>query len=166
MRISRQHMFMQMAEVAAMRSTCFRGNTGALVIFDNDVVSMGYNGPPSGDVHCKGNACELHNGGCARSVHAEVNAIDKAMGKWVGGKLFGCDLYSLSGPCPGCTERIIYSQVSRVFYRHPYRILDGIRSLIDHKVAVYRVMPAGTIIEEATNRIIDPESMARVATHG
>lgn len=148
--------------MAARRSTCSRASVGALIVANNDVVSIGYNGPPPGDEHCKGNACERSaTGGCLRSVHAEENAIDRAQRK-IGADLYGCDIYVTFAPCRACAETIIGSCISRVFYRHPYRIRDGIE-LLKSKVciALYRVTPAGIIIEERSGDIISPEGLYR-----
>lgn len=163
-RISRQQMFMGMTEWAAMRSTCFRGNTGALVVHNNDIVSMGYNGPPSGDDHCRGNECELTSGGgCQRSLHAEHNALRRATEKLITLEspilISECDLYTLSGPCPVCAMSIYKHGIKRVFYRHPYRTSEGVHRLVEWGVKVYRVLPAGMIVAETTHLIVDPENL-------
>jgi dCMP deaminase len=44
--------FMQMAELASTRAACVRRKVGAVIVKDNQVLSTGYNGPPSGIVHC------------------------------------------------------------------------------------------------------------------
>ena len=76
MRISRDLMFMMMAEAAARRSTCRRLNVGAILTYQNNVVSIGYNGPPPGEPHCYGGDCGVPM--CTRSIHAEFNAIVRA----------------------------------------------------------------------------------------
>jgi hypothetical protein len=68
MRITRPQLWMGMAEIAAQRATCFRGSCGAILVKDNDVVSIGYNGPPSGEEHCQGNDCVLTATGRLRQV--------------------------------------------------------------------------------------------------
>lgn len=155
-RISRQVMYMDMAEVAARRATCYRGNVGALLIREPDIFSIGYNGPPSGEEHCHGNACERSTtGGCARSVHAERNAITR-QGRW---PVPGADLYCTYSPCPECAAFIRMAQVRRVFYRHEYRLREGINNLVDYGIQVYRVSSAGIIISEPGRLIIDPETL-------
>lgn len=154
-RISRHHAWMQMAEVAAMRSTCYRGNSGCFIVLRADVVSMGYNGPPSGEPHCRGNACELTNsGGCLRSIHAEANAIHRAELKLGRGKLHECDLYTTSAPCVDCAEHILNSGIKRMFYRYPYRVVQGLE-MVRKYISVYRITPSGIIIAEDTGMICD-----------
>lgn len=156
MRISREQMFLDMAEVAARRSTCYRGNTGAIIVKDNDILSMGYNGPPSGAEHCKGNKCELNqDGGCQRSVHAEWNALQRAKEKMQAMLLTHCDLYTLSGPCPRCADGILHAGIWRVFYRHPYRDPSGVEKLLDSKTLVYRVISSGLVIDIRSNTICE-----------
>lgn len=157
MRINRQTMFMDMAEVASRRATCFRGNIGALVVSpDHDVTSMGYNGPASGEPHCKGMICEkTEDGGCLRSLHAEENAIKRALKKVP--SLAGFDLYTTSNPCPRCADLIVSNEFRRVYYRHPYRVKEGLDTLQRAGVPVYRVSAAGVIISEKTGLVL-PEA--------
>ena len=43
--------YMQMAELAATRSTCLRRNVGAVIVVDNHAVATGYNGAPKAMGH-------------------------------------------------------------------------------------------------------------------
>lgn len=155
MRISRPQMFMEMAEVASRRATCLRGNIGAILTYKNDVISMGYNGPPSGEDHCYGNSCPLHNSGCTRSLHAEKNAWDRALLKMPHLQCMLMDMYCTSAPCPSCASLV---GVSRFFYRYPYRLMaEGIDRLHAKGTSVYRILQSGSVIREKTGEIIDPE---------
>lgn len=156
MRISREDMFMSMAEVAARRSTCSRGNVGAIVVRNNDAVSIGYNGPRSGEIHCTGTSCELSpTGGCLRSVHAECNAIERAMDK-VEVSLGGCDLYCTYSPCLECAKKIVNNYVSRFFYRYSYRDPNGLDYLkLTEEMKIYRVTPSGFIIDARTGELCE-----------
>lgn len=49
--------FMKMAELAASRSNCMKKANGAVITFDNRVVSTGYNGTPFGIVNCMDGGC-------------------------------------------------------------------------------------------------------------
>lgn len=161
MRISRFHMFMNMAEVAAMRSTCQRGNVAALVTQGNDILAMGYNGPPSGDPHCLGNDCVLSDtGGCSRSIHAEANAISRARLK-LKSSLEDCDVYCTYSPCLECAKLIFNAYTNRFFYRYSYRLTDGLEFLLKNSrsMGIYRISPAGYIISERTGRNIAAEDI-------
>lgn len=147
-RIPREAMFLDMAEAASRRSTCFRGNTGALIVYYNDIVSMGYNGPPSGEEHCKGNDCEINpvTGGCQRSLHAEQNAINRAILKKA--DLVNCYLYTTSAPCTSCADQILHNNIGRIYFRYPYRDEEGLYKLISSEsIQVFRVTTAGFIVQ-------------------
>lgn len=152
-RISRQVMFMEMAEAAAKRSSCARGNVGALLVQGNNVVSIGYNGPPPGEPHCTGPGC-APTGKCTRSIHAERNAIMRY------GRLMceDVDLYTTSSPCIDCARLIISREMRRVFYRHPYRLNEGLSALLAAGVQTYKVSAAGHIIEELSGNLIELEA--------
>lgn len=151
MRISREQMFMIFARGASLRSTCYRGNAGAVIVMDNNPVSIGYNGPPSGEEHCKGNACELNaGGGCLRSDHAEINAIKRLP---IGIELNSKTMYITTSPCPACAEAILDRQdIETVIFENEYRIPDGWKMLIG-RIAVFRLSPAGYLINMRTNEV-------------
>lgn len=151
MRISRDQMFMEIAHTVSKRSTCFRGNVGAIVVRDNSIVSIGYNGPPAGEEHCLGNSCPLTEaGGCSRSYHAEENALSRYDQKGI-----SLALYCTHGPCPACARLILAHPVQRVVYATPYRLAEGEQILIRHLVRVERLTPAGYLIDIATGKLVE-----------
>ena len=137
MRISRQHMFIEMAHTVSKRATCFRLNVGALLVVRNRIVGMGYNGQEPGEEHCK-SMCEP---GECNTTHAEINCLKHAhFTKEVG------DLYCTDSPCQKCATYIVDSGlVGRVFYDRPYRDHLPLHFLEDHQVEVYRVLHAGIV---------------------
>lgn len=158
MRISRHQMWMGMASLAAQRSTCYRGNVGCVIVRDDrDVMAIGYNGPPSGDDHCKGNDCETNaDGGCRRSIHAEENALRRLPHNLMLAHDTQLDLYVTSNPCPSCAERIVeYGHIQRVFYQSPYRIKAGIPILNAGKIQVLRLSPSGYLVDEETGKVLE-----------
>jgi len=70
--------FMQIAKVVASRSTCPRASVGAVIVKDNRILSTGYNGAPSGELHCITVGCLIINNHCERTIHAETNAVVQA----------------------------------------------------------------------------------------
>lgn len=60
-RISWNDYFMEMCDLVAKRSTCLRRKIGAVIVKDNQVLATGYNGAPSGTIHCSD-----IEGGCMR----------------------------------------------------------------------------------------------------
>lgn len=152
-RISRPQLFMMMARAAAMRSTCFRLNVGAVVVIDNRPVSIGYNGTPAGAPHCGGNDCpgKLH---CQETIHAEVNAL-LHIPDHIGIRT-DADLYVTHSPCAHCAEQITKpnSPIARVFFEATYRNTDHLADLA-REVELYQVTPAGFVIDWITGAVIE-----------
>jgi dCMP deaminase len=154
MRISRPQMFMEIAHVVSRRSTCFRLNVGAVVTAHGRIVSIGYNGQPPGARHCQGNDCPGREG-CHETIHAEINALGHVP-VGVTGRL---QVYVTDSPCIDCARVIVNSgqgRIDRVFYDRPYRLgQHGIDYLMENDIAVYRITPAGYVIDQASGRILD-----------
>ncbi len=127
MRPSWKKYFVEMAKLAATRSTCLRRQVGAVVVKDNRVLSTGYNGSPQHTAHCE----DL--GGClreklgipsgqrheiCRAVHAEQNAIVQAAKHGV--SIDGADLYCTHQPCSICAKLIINAGIKNVYYVDGY----------------------------------------------
>lgn len=148
MRISRQQMFMLMAEAAAKRSTCFRLNVGAIIVSNNNVLSIGYNGPPSGAPHCTGNECPGKDH-CKLTIHAEQNAIDRAASL----PRFS-DMYVTDSPCDDCASLLKQHNFRRLFFQSPYRVIAPVEKLLTH-MEVYQVTPAGFVINWATREFAE-----------
>ena len=67
--------FIRIAKEVASRATCPRAAVGAVIVKDNRIISVGYNGAPRGLPHCEDVGCDIQDGHCKRSIHAETNAI-------------------------------------------------------------------------------------------
>lgn len=150
-RISRHQLWMGISQVAALRSTCYRGSNGAVIVDGRNLISIGYNGPASGEPHCRGSACERGgDGGCYRSIHAEANALHR-----LGALLpFGMDIYTTTSPCGFCARAIVESGLTRVFYQTAYRNVTPLDYLRLKEVQVYRVTPAGHVVDDATDELM------------
>lgn len=148
-------MFMQMAQVVAKRATCFRLNVGAVVTVDNRVVSIGYNGAPAGEPHCRGHHCPGADG-CKETIHAEINAL-RYVPPTTG--LLQKDMYVTDSPCIDCALAIAKARVKRVFYSVPYRDTAGLDYLNMQGVSCYRVLPGGYVIDWNTKALVDAETL-------
>ena len=128
-RISRDEMFMQMAEIASQRSTCSRLQVGCIIttMDGTAIVGIGYNGNARG----LANACDTDIPGECGCIHAEVNALIKA--PYHEGNL---TLYTTISPCGDCAKLILNSRVTRVVYRHLYRNPSGLNLLLERGVEV------------------------------
>ena len=158
MRITRPQMFMEIAQVAAKRSTCMRLNVGAIIVQDRTPISFGYNGAPSGAPHCAGNSCPgKHH--CHETVHAEVNAIRRLPVSAIedAGEC-PMDLYVTDSPCESCfsyVQRV--GLIHRIFFGNPYRITTHL-DVYKGDIGIYRVLPAGYVIDWRTKELVDVEA--------
>lgn len=144
-------MFMAMARIISQRSSCFRLNVGCIITIDNRPVSIGYNGPPAGEDHCRGNDCPLSSsGGCIRSLHAEANALN-----WYKSDEKSMTLYVTHSPCESCCSLILTRKVESVIYEAEYRITTGLDTLVGAGIKVYRLSPSGYLIDRKTNLVKD-----------
>lgn len=125
-RPSRDEVFMNIAITLANRSVCLSKRVGSLITREGRVRSVGYNGPVSGEEHCK----ECQGKACNISVHAEANAIAFAAKEGV--SVEGCTLYCTLAPCINCAKLIVQSGIKRVVFLDYYRLDEGITFLSKH----------------------------------
>lgn len=119
--------FMDMARLASRRSSCIRRAVGAVLVKDRRMLATGYNGVPSGMVHCEQAGClrdrmnvpsgERHE--LCRGLHAEQNAIIQAA--FHGVSIRDADLYCTNLPCIICAKMLINAGVRRIVYLEGYR---------------------------------------------
>ena len=130
--------FMELAVYASRRSTCPRKAVGAVIVRNNSVLATGYNGSVAGLEHCTDVGCLMIDNHCARTIHAEANAIIQAAR--LGHPIDGATLYTSAFPCWNCFKTIVNSGIVEVVYCESYRpdenVLDSI-SKLNYKVRQY-----------------------------
>lgn len=158
MRPTRPQMFMEIAQVVAKRSTCMRLNVGAVIVQNRRIVSIGYNGAPSGKPHCSGNDCPgKHH--CHETTHAEMNALlHLSPGlTTLNGMVKDLDLYVTDSPCSDCWNNIVTGGlIKRIFFGTPYRVNEHLT--FKDGPEVYRVLPAGYVMDWKTKELVDVET--------
>lgn len=103
---------------------------GAVIERDRRIISTGYNGAPPNQPHCTEVGCSPGvDGGCTRTIHAEVNAI--AFAARHGVSVHGARMWCTHSPCRICAMVIASAGIDTVFYNEKYRIEDGIFLLED-----------------------------------
>ena len=125
---------MDAAEVYAQLSSSERLKVGCVVVKNDRIISIGYNGMPSG----WSNECEDENGQTKKEVlHAEANAITKiARGS---DSADGSVLFCTASPCIDCAKLIYQAGIDTVYYRDYYRSDEGIQFLKRSGVQVTKV---------------------------
>lgn len=121
--------YMDLALLVSTWSTCYQSNrnVGAVIVKNNRILTVGYNGAPSGVKNC------YERGECLRrkleipsgtkrevcySIDAEQNAIVQAAK--LGLNTEGSTVYVTHQPCSICTRILISAGVKRVVYKYPY----------------------------------------------
>lgn len=122
---------MQMAATIANRTACYFHKAGSVFVDDNHrIISVGFNGPSTGDYHCLEEGCAKVHGDPVtgeikrcRGVHGEINAIINAGDTQ---RLRGSTLYTTLFPCYDCMKALNNVGVKKIIYFEDYlRILDG-----------------------------------------
>jgi len=114
--------YMDLAVSVSKQGTCPRAGVGAVIVRDDRVLSLGFNGSPRYTPHCKDAGCWIEKRGetvsCVRSVHAEANAIANAA--YMGVSTKGGYIFTTHYPCVNCLKLIINAGISQIFYEIPY----------------------------------------------
>ena len=129
---------MKVAQIYASLSTAIRLKVGAIVVKDNRVLSIGYNGMPSGwDNNCEevigqvlddnGRIVETRLKTKPEVIHAEANAIAKLAKSTDSGD--GADMFLTHAPCIDCAKQIFTSGIKKVYFGEHYRNEDGLTFL-------------------------------------
>lgn len=131
--------YMKTAETFAELSHARRLHVGAIVVKDDRIISIGYNGMPAGwDNNCEYEGIELNpvtntktgNGILTTRpevLHAESNAISKLARSSESGE--GATMFITHAPCMECSKLIYQSGIRRVYFGSAYRDDSGIRFL-------------------------------------
>lgn len=140
---------MKTAEIFSELSHARRLHVGAIVVKDDRIISIGYNGMPTGwDNNCEyevtefqteyGVGSKLVTTGELKTkpevLHAETNAIAKLARSNESG--LGADIFITHAPCLDCAKLIYQSGISRVWYGAQYRDSAGVDFLKKSGVTV------------------------------
>jgi len=129
--------FMDCAERFAQLSHATRAKVGAIIVKDNRIISIGYNGMPSGwDNVCEEHVVDNVFQTKPEVLHAETNAIAKVAQSSESSK--GSELFCTHLPCMECAKLIHQSGIVTVYYREEYQSAKGTgkQFLIDSGIEV------------------------------
>jgi dCMP deaminase len=136
---------MAVAETYAGLSTATRLKVGAIVVKDDRIISIGYNGMPAGwDNNCEyeaapgfGEAIPPIIKSKPEVLHAETNAIAKLARSNESG--LNATMFITHAPCLDCAKLIYQSGISNVYYRNAYRENTGVEFLLKSGVEVEQI---------------------------
>lgn len=138
--------FVEIAELASKRATCIRRKVGALIVQENNILSTGYNGVPSGIEHCTPETCIRNvrnipsgqNLDICRGLHAEQNAILQAAKHGI--SIRGAKIYVSTFPCLTCAKMIINSGIDEIIYKEDYQDDESKRMLKEANIKIRRIV--------------------------
>ena len=133
---------MKVAETYASLSTAVRLKVGTIVVKDDRIISIGYNGMPSGwDNNCEYLEHRIAQEPLLKSkpevLHAETNAIAKLARSSESG--LGATMFITHAPCLDCAKLIYQTGISTVYYRNTYRENNGVEFLLKGGIDVKQI---------------------------
>ena len=149
--------YMKVAETFAGLSSARRLHVGAIIVKDDRIISIGYNGMPSGwDNNCE-DEIYCDDGEYKKQLypkeadqwisynlktkpevlHAETNAIAKLAKSTESGD--GAHMFITHAPCLDCAKLVYQSGINSVYYRNSYRSSEGLEFLQKAGVVVTKV---------------------------
>lgn len=162
--------FLMMAKLAATRSTCLAFPVGAVIVKNRQVLATGYNGSPSGSVHCTTQgfcypgltSCDSSSSLPSRAVHAEANAIAQAARHGISTQ--GASIYVTLEPCLSCLKLVISAGIKEVFYETDFnsgnKVLVRDTFIQEGLVSLKKINLSPETAERAALFLLNPISIA------
>ena len=113
-RLNWDEYFMSIALLASKRSPCSRLNVGSVIVINNRIISMGYNGYIPGAPHIS----RIENNHEQSIIHSEINAISDCAKR--GTSLKDSKIYITHYPCINCFRSIAACEIKEIIYLHDY----------------------------------------------
>jgi dCMP deaminase len=106
--------FMSIAVLASQRSPCKRLNVGSVIVKNNRLISMGYNGYIPGAPHIS----RVQDNHEQSIIHSEVNAITDCARR--GASLEDAKIYVTHYPCINCFRSIAACGIKEIIFLNDY----------------------------------------------
>ena len=153
--------YMDVAQRFSKLSSAKRLQVGAIVVKDDRIISIGYNGMPAGWTNeCENTIYVLNeevmgtnmvslgytqseNGNWFKTktkpevIHAEANAIAKLAKSSESGD--GSTMFLTHAPCIDCAKQMYTAGIKKVYYRDSYRDSMGLDFLAKCDIMVFKV---------------------------
>lgn len=136
----RDNLYLDIADRVGQESHAVRAKVGAVLVRDDNILSMGYNGMPSGMDNCCEEEIRVVTGSTYQLktkrevLHAESNALAKIAKSTLSSD--GATMYVTLSPCMECAKLMVQSGIKRVVYRDQYRDLSSITFLKQNNIKV------------------------------
>ena len=136
-RLNWDEYFMSIALLASQRSPCKRLQVGSVVVKDNRIISMGYNGYIPGAPHIS----RMKDDHEQSIIHSEVNALADCAKR--GSSLNDSKIYVTHYPCINCFRSIAACGIKEVIYLLDYKNDEIVQQLADDSQIKIRILMAG-----------------------
>lgn len=143
--------FIKIAKLTSERSNCIKRKVGAIIVKDNRILSLGYNGTPCNIKNCFEGGCQRcykqwiskgeHKGkdlDLCICLHAEENALLFVSKN----DLENSTIYITLFPCISCFKKILQCKIKRIVYLEDYNeemqntVLEITNSIIIEKIKI------------------------------
>ena len=111
---------LEVAKIYGELSTAERLKVGCIIVKGDRIISIGYNGMPSGG----SNVCEENGHTKPEVLHAEANAITKLAKSTESGQ--DAYMFCTAAPCVDCAKLIVQSGIKEFHYEHRYKSNAGL----------------------------------------
>ena len=136
---------MAAAEVYSQLSSAKRLQVGCVVVKDNTIIGIGYNGMPSGwDNNCEEEIILEEDEKFIKVLktkpevlHAETNALAKIAKSTNSSD--GASMFITHAPCIDCAKLVYQSGINSVYYRNSYKNTDGLDFLKKCNIKIEQV---------------------------
>jgi len=108
--------FLNIASVVATRASCPKKQCGCILVKENRILSMGYNGAESGQPDCFEIGCNEEYNHCQTAIHDSENALLAAAR--FGISVAGAVQYSNYKPCERCQMRLRQAGVAQFIWAY------------------------------------------------
>jgi dCMP deaminase len=126
--------FMSIALLASCRSPCERLHVGSVIVKNNRIISMGYNGFISGANHVS-RVVDNHE---QSIIHSEINAISDCAKR--GASLESSRIYITHYPCINCFKSIAACGIKEIYYMNDYNNNPLVEDLSkDSNITIFKI---------------------------
>ena len=127
--------YMGIALLASSRSACSRLHVGSVIVKDNRMISMGYNGYIAGTPHIS----HVIDGHEQAIIHSEINALGNS-NRLGGISLEGSTIYVTHYPCINCFKSIASNGIKVIVYLYDYKNDPLVKIIADDSDIIIRKM--------------------------
>jgi dCMP deaminase len=120
-----QDIFIKTALLLSQKSHCVSKKVGAVIVKDDRIISMGYNGTPPGFINCDQTFNEdnydrekHHEWSNKYESHAELSCLLFSIRRGI--NIENAEMYVTLHPCDQCIKNLVQSGIKKIYYLFDY----------------------------------------------